>query len=90
MDLATLSTATIGTSPTRVWAAGDAFDKRLLIVQNSGAATVFLGDETVAASGETPALPLAPGATVTLPRSVPLWGIVEATSGTVTLLPLRD
>ncbi|AXO25146.1 hypothetical protein LIX17_01625 [Mycobacterium avium subsp. hominissuis] len=89
MDLSTLITVTIGTTPTQIWPAGNGYEHRFLIVQNSGDTAVFVGDDSVSANGQMPALPLHPGANLTVPRRGGLCGVVESGTGTVTCLPIE-
>jgi len=74
-------TVTVGTEPTLIctlaWNAGG------VVVQNTGAAGVILGGQDVSASGAAAGPSLAAGATLTVPGSGSLYGIVA--SGTVTV-----
>ncbi|MCV7100909.1 MULTISPECIES: hypothetical protein [Mycobacterium] len=80
------SSITIGTSPTAICA--KSYNSGALIIQNAGAAAVFIGHESVSADGVTPALSLAPGAILTVPRGgATLYGVVE--SGTATMVALE-
>jgi len=58
-----------------------------VVVQNTGDVAVFIGGESVAASGASAGLALAPGAILTIPfaGSAPLYGIVASDTDTGTL-----
>jgi hypothetical protein len=80
-----LTTATIETTPTHVNAWN--YESPGRIIQNTGSETVFLGDAQVSANGATPALSLAPGTTLTLPRGgLALYGVVAEGAGHLTVL----
>jgi hypothetical protein len=80
-----ISKITIDTSPALIHAG--TYESRARIIQNSGDGPVFLGDDSVAASG--PALSLAPGATLTIPGGgAHLYGVVASGTGSVTVLAL--
>ncbi len=80
-----LATTTIDTSPTLVHVSN--YQSVARIIQNTGDAPVFLGDESVSASGATPALSLAPGAIMTVPGGgLTLYGVVASGAGSLTVL----
>jgi hypothetical protein len=82
-----LVTTTIDTSPTHIHAWNYQSPGR--IIQNTGTEAVFLGDESVSANGATPALSLAPGATLTIPGGgCTLYGVVASGTGSLTVLAL--
>jgi hypothetical protein len=73
----------VDTSPTLICAQG--YQNHGAIVQNTGDTPVFLGAESVAASGTAAGLSLAAGATLTIPFPSSLYGIVASGgTGTVT------
>jgi hypothetical protein len=71
---------TIETTPTPVYASN--YQSPARIIQNIGNTPIFLGDESVSASDPTPALSLAPGATLTIPVvGCSLYGVVNSGTG---------
>jgi uncharacterized cupin superfamily protein len=79
-----IAATTIHTTPTLVGAWSYSSPAR--IIQNTGDVTVFLGDESVSASG-APALSLAPGQTLAFPGGgAALHGVVAAGTGAITVL----
>jgi len=83
--MSTAGTVTVGTTATEIFQL--AFQPGV-IVENTGDVTVFLGGESVAASGADTGFPLAAGAVLTIPWSggEPLYGIVASDTGTVAFL----
>jgi hypothetical protein len=61
-----------------------------VIIANTGAATVFLGGRTVTATGATAGVPLAAGASMTVPSvgglTHALFAVTASTSSTVAFL----
>lgn len=79
-----LAVTAINTTPTLVGAWSYSSPAR--IIQNTSDVPVFLGDESVSASG-TPALSLAPGEILTFPGGgAALHGIVATGTGAITVL----
>jgi hypothetical protein len=84
-----LTTPTIETTPTHIQAW--TYESPGRIIQNTGTEAVFLGDESVSANGASPALSLAPGATLSLPGGgCTLYGVVASGTGSLTVLAKRD
>ncbi|UXA04425.1 hypothetical protein KXD96_15460 [Mycobacterium sp. SMC-2] len=80
-----IEATTIDTTPTLIHTSN--YQSTARIIQNSGDVPVFVGDESVSADGATPALTLAPGATVTIPGGgCTLYGVVASGTGSVTVL----
>jgi hypothetical protein len=78
-------TVTVGTSPTLICAQG--YENHGAIVQNTGDTPVFLGAESVAASGTAAGLSLAAGATLTIPLAGQLFAVAASdTGGTVAFI----
>jgi hypothetical protein len=77
-------TVTVGTSPTPICAQG--YSNRGAIVQNSGDTPVFLGAESVAASGTAAGVSLAAGATLTIPLAGQLFACVDSGTGLVSFI----
>jgi hypothetical protein len=77
-------TVAVGTSPTLICAQG--YQNHGAIVQNTGDTPVFLGAESVAASGTAAGVSLAEGATLTIPIAGELFAVVASGTGTVAFI----
>lgn len=76
-------TVTVGTTPTLIF---EIADRPGVVIQNSGSVAVFLGGATVATSGTAAGVSLAAGATLVVPFSAELFGIVATGTTTVAFM----
>lgn len=79
-------TVTVGTSPTLVCSPGGSCGQ--VLIQNNGAAAVFLGSSSVAASGANAGISVAAAATVTVPcgSAHDLYAIIASGTAPVAFL----
>lgn len=79
--------AIVGTTPTPICSVGE---RGGVIIQNTGAAAVFVGGPNVAVSGASTGISLAAGATLFIPsvgaNPKTLWGVVATASQPVVFL----